>query len=86
MNKTGEARKQAAQNIINQLSNKTDLGKDVKQAKPEIKQQVLNDTVSILQKIVNLNIPNSTDLNILGPASNILDSRNTKSWTNMNVS
>jgi hypothetical protein len=85
VNKTGEARKQAAQNIINQLSNKTDLGKDVKQPKTEIKQQVLNDTVSILQTIVNLNIPDS-NLNILGPASNILDSRNTKSWTNMNVS
>ncbi|CAB3980612.1 adhesion G- coupled receptor D1-like [Paramuricea clavata] len=80
-NKTGKDQQKAAQKIINQLSNKTD--KDVKQSETEIKrQQVLNDTVSILQKIVNLNIPDS-DLDILGPASNILDSRNTKSWTNM---
>jgi hypothetical protein len=43
-----------------------------------MKQQDLNDTVRILQKIV--------DLNILVPASNILDSRNTKSWRNMKAS
>jgi hypothetical protein len=51
----------------------------------EMKQQDLNDTVTILQKIVDLNIPDS-NLNILDPANNILDSRNTKSWRNMTVS
>jgi hypothetical protein len=50
-----------------------------------VKQQDLNDTVIILQTIVDLNISDS-NLNILGPANNILDSRNTKSWRNMKVS
>jgi hypothetical protein len=51
----------------------------------EMKQQDLNDTVRILQKIINSNISKGS-LNILGPANNILDSRNTKSWRNMTVS
>ena len=50
-----------------------------------IEQQVLKDTVTILQKIVYLNISDSS-IDILGPANNILDSRNTKSWKNMTVS
>ncbi len=50
-----------------------------------IKQQGLNDTVRILQKIVRLNISDSS-IDILGPANNILDSRNAKSWKNMTVS
>ncbi len=50
-----------------------------------IEQQVLNDTVSLLRKIVRLNISDSS-INILGPANNILDTRNTKSWKNMTVS
>jgi hypothetical protein len=50
-----------------------------------MKQQDLNDTVRILQKIINSNISKGS-LNILGPANNILDSRNTKSWRNMTVS
>lgn len=50
-----------------------------------LKQQDINDTVQILQKIVDLNISDST-LNILLPANNILDSRNTKAWRNMTVS
>jgi hypothetical protein len=50
-----------------------------------MKQQDLNDTVRILQKIIHSNISNGS-LNILGPANNVLDSRNTKSWRNMTVS
>ena len=50
-----------------------------------IKPQNLNDTVRILQKIINLNIT-AGNLNILGPANNILDSKNEKSWRNMTVS
>jgi hypothetical protein len=50
----------------------------------EMNQHDLNDTVTILQKIVELNISDS-NFTILGPANNILDSRNTKSWRNMKV-
>ncbi len=50
-----------------------------------IEQQVLSDTVRILQKIVDFNISDSS-IDILGPANNILDIRNTKSWKNMTVS
>jgi hypothetical protein len=71
-----------AQKIINRLSNLTDLDKMDENG---VKQQDLNDTVLILQTIVDLNISDS-NLNILGPANNILDSRNTKSWRNMKVS
>ena len=50
-----------------------------------LKQQNINDTVKILQKIVNdLNISDSS-LDILAPANNILDSRNKKTWRNMEV-
>ena len=49
-----------------------------------LKQQDINDTVKILQKIVNLNISDSS-LDILAPANNILDSRNKKTWRNMEV-
>jgi hypothetical protein len=64
------------------LSNLTDLDK---MDENRVKQQDLNAIVRILQKIVDLNLSDS-NLNILGPASNILDSRNTKSWRNMTVS
>ena len=50
-----------------------------------LKQQDLNDTVEILQKIVNLNTYD-TSFNILPPANNILDSRNTKAWRSITVS
>ena len=46
---------------------------------------MLADTVRILQKIVDLNISDSS-LDILGPASNILDRRYTESWENTTVS
>ena len=49
-----------------------------------LKQQDINDTVKILQTIVNLNISDSS-LDILAPANNILDSRNKKTWRNMEV-
>ena len=49
-----------------------------------LKQQSINDTVKILQKIVNLSISDSS-LDILAPANNILDSRNKKTWRNMEV-
>ena len=48
-------------------------------------QQDLNDTVEILQKIVDFNISDSS-FDILPPASNILDSRNTKAWRSIKVS
>ncbi|CAB3980610.1 adhesion G- coupled receptor D1-like [Paramuricea clavata] len=78
-NISNERRKEVAQIIINRLLNLTDLDKMDENG---VKQQVLNDTVTILQTIVDLNISDS-NLNILDPANNILDSRNTKSWRNM---
>lgn len=50
-----------------------------------LKQQDLNDTVEILQKIVDFNISDSS-FDILPPANNILDSRNTKAWRSITVS
>jgi hypothetical protein len=78
-------REKAARKIIDQLLNFTNLDKmNEEERGNEMKQQDLNDTVRILQKIIHSNISNS--LNILGPANNILYSRNTKSWRNMTVS
>ena len=74
---------EAVQNIITKLSNLTDLDNE-KQQEKRIKQQDLIKTVEILQKIVDLNISDG-NLDILAPASNILDSRNRKSWKNMEV-
>ena len=48
-------------------------------------EQNLTTVVGILQKIVNLNILDK-NLDILGPANNILDPRNGFSWRTMNVS
>ena len=73
---------EAVQNIITKLSNLTDLDNEKQQKR--IKQQDLIKTVEILQKIVDLNISDG-NLDILAPASNILDSRNRKSWKNMEV-
>ena len=50
-----------------------------------IKPQIIYDTVRMLKKIVDLNIT-AGSLNILGPANNILDGRNEKSWQNLTVS
>ena len=73
------------QKVINELTNLTDLNKkNEDEQKRGLEQQVLNDTVQILQKIVTLNISDS-NIDILAPASNILDDRNTKSWRNMTV-
>ena len=74
---------EAVQNIITKLSNLTDLDNE-KQQEKRIKQQDLIKTVEILQQIVDLNISDG-NLDILAPASNILDSRNKKSWKNMEV-
>jgi hypothetical protein len=59
------------------------MGKE--EQKDGIKPQYLNDTVRILQKMVNLNITTG-NISILEPANNILDIRNTKSWRNTTVS
>ncbi|XP_028410421.1 CD97 antigen-like [Dendronephthya gigantea] len=74
-----EARKRAAQNIVDELSYLTrqDLNNGGKNG--TARQQNITNTVRILQNIVDLNISDSS-LNILGPASNILNSRNTESW------
>ncbi len=58
---------------------------DKEEQKKGIKPQYLNDTVRILQKMVNLNIT-AGNLSILEPANNILDIRNTKSWRSITVS
>ena len=50
-----------------------------------LSEQNLTTVVGILQKIVNLNILDK-NLDILGPANNILDPRNAFSWRTMNVS
>ena len=49
-----------------------------------IKPEIIYDTVRMLKKIVDLNITTG-GLNILGPANNILDGRNKKSWQNLTV-
>ena len=56
---------------------------DKKQQESGMETQDLNDTVKILDKMVNFHISN---INILDPANNILDERNEKSWKNMKVS
>jgi hypothetical protein len=45
----------------------------------------ISETVRLLERIVDLNVT-AGSLNILGPANNILDGRNEKSWQNLTVS
>ena len=76
---------ESVQNIITKLSNETDLNNmNEMQQKNGLDQQDLIETVEILQMIVDLNISDSS-LDIMAPANNILDSRNKKSWKNMEV-
>lgn len=76
---------ESVQNIITKLSNETDLNNmNEMQQKNGLGQQDLIETVEILQMIVDLNISDSS-LDIMAPANNILDSRNKKSWKNMEV-
>ena len=75
-------RKEVAQKVINKLVNFTNRNR---MSKEGIKQQDLIDTVQILQNIVNLSIFDS-NIDILAPANNLLDARNTKSWRNMKAS
>ena len=70
---------ESVQNIITKLSNETDLNN-----MNEMQQQDLIETVEILQMIVDLNISDCS-FDIMAPANNILDSRNKKSWKNMEV-
>ena len=58
---------------------------DEKKRKKGINSKDLSGTVRILRTIVELNVT-ATNLNILGPANNILDGRNIKSWQNLTVS
>jgi hypothetical protein len=58
---------------------------DKEQRENGIDPRNLTIIVEILQQIVHLNISDN-NLNILGPASNILDIRYTKPWRNMTVS
>ena len=80
-NKTDEEKLQSVKEIINQLTNVTNLDKD---QTDDINPKILIDSVNLIQKIINLNISNGT-YNILPPVSNLLDSRNTKSWKNLTV-
>ena len=85
-NISDQHRKEVAQKVIHELSNLTDLDKmNEEERENGVKQQILNDTVQILQKIVHLNISDSS-VDILPPANNILDGRNKKSWRMMKVS
>ena len=58
---------------------------DEKEQKKGINSKDLGGIVRILKTIVDLNII-AGNLNILGPANNILDGRNVKSWKNLTVS
>ena len=72
--------------IIDNLSLLTNLDKkNDTERENGIKPQSIYDTVRILKRIVDLNI-SAGSLNILGPANNILDERNVKSWQNLTVS
>ncbi|XP_028410387.1 CD97 antigen-like [Dendronephthya gigantea] len=80
-NKNRSTWKQAAEKIINDLSYLTD--PDINDIKGNVTENksatILTDTVRILQKIVDLNISDSS-LDLLRPASNILDRRYTETW------
>ncbi|XP_028410418.1 adhesion G protein-coupled receptor E2-like isoform X2 [Dendronephthya gigantea] len=80
-NKNRSTWKLAAEKIINDLFYLTDL--DINHGKGNGTEKksaaILTDTVRILQKIVDLNISDSS-LDLLGPASNILDRRYTETW------
>ncbi|XP_028410401.1 latrophilin-like protein LAT-2 [Dendronephthya gigantea] len=80
-NISDEVRRERAQEIINELTKFTDLDK-VAGGENGADKQILNGTVEILQKIVNLHISDGS-LRILEPSSNILDQRNDKSWKNI---
>jgi hypothetical protein len=85
-NVSDEVRKKVAKEVIDDLLNVTNLDKmDKEQRENGIDPQNITIIARILQQIVHLNISDN-NLNILGPASNILDIRNTKSWRNMTVS
>ena len=82
--KNSTARKRCARNIIQELINLTD--RDTGNKKQEmLSPEYLHGTVEILRKIVYLNISDGS-FNVLGPANNILDKRNGKSWENMTAS
>ncbi|XP_028410420.1 CD97 antigen-like [Dendronephthya gigantea] len=78
---TEEERREGARKIVDELSKLTNLGEGYGR-QTAIDQEILTETVVILQKIVHLNISDE-NLNILSPASNILDIRNEKIWKNM---
>ena len=80
---SGKDQEKIAQMIIDELTNFTDFrGMDKKARKKGINSKDLGGAVRILKKIVDLNIT-ARNLNILGPANNILDGRNVKSWKNL---
>ncbi|CAB4031467.1 RNA-directed DNA polymerase from mobile element jockey, partial [Paramuricea clavata] len=82
-NVSDEDRKKVAKEVIDDLLNLTNLDKmDKEQRENGIDPQNITIIARILQQIVHLNISDD-NLNILGPASNILDIRNTKSWRNL---
>ena len=83
---SGQEQEKRAQKIINKLTNFTDFRRmDEKKRKKGINSKDLSGTVRILRTIVDLNVT-ATNLSILGPANNILDGRNIKSWQNLTVS
>ena len=74
---SGALRTKIAKRIIRELSNITYL--EMTNAGKNGRENILVDTVTILQKIVNLNISDSS-LNVLEPANNILHSMYANMW------
>ena len=84
--KNASQKEKEAKDIIQELLDETNLDKKNEAVNENgIKPEALSGTVEILKKIVGLNI-SAGNLKILGPANNILDERNKKSWRILAVS
>ena len=84
--KNASQKEKGAKDIIQKLLDETNLDKKNEAVNENgIKPQALSGAVKILKKIVGLNI-SAGNLKILGPANNILDGRNKKSWRILAVS
>lgn len=78
-------RRKEAENTISQLSDITDLDYANKQpGGKRLNESDLVYSVKVLRNIIKLNISNSS-LNIIQPASNILDPRNKRTWDSVKV-
>ena len=77
---THEAKSKAAKDVISKLTDITDLDHfDHHQDQKGLDENELVYSVKIIQLIIQLNISNAS-LNILQPASNILDLKNKKTF------